>query len=269
MKQTAFSIGFIGAGRLATQLAMGLQAAGHHIRAVYSRTLASAERLSEHLGNGEGRVVTNRLADMPSCDLFIIAVPDKAVADMAGQWGALGKGGVVVHTAGSMPMDLLSPAALHYGVFYPMQTFTKEKKVDFTQVFIYIEASDASTLQLLQELGASLSPHVAELSSADRQFLHLGAVMACNFSNHLFDLAFSFLSRHGIEPGCLLPLIDETVRKLQEMHPHDGQTGPAARRDMEVIAHHLSMLQNDKDLLLIYKTLTESILGHSILPAAK
>lgn len=260
------TICLIGAGRLATQLSIALQTAGYRISGIFSRTTESAMLLKQRLGGDGDIVATNCLQLLPACDIYIVAVADGAIESIVRQLPEQAKGGVVIHTAGGVAMSILANAAEHYGVLYPMQTFTKEKRIDFSQVYIFIEANDSQTLTLLRALGESLSPNVVELSSADRGWLHIGAVVACNFTNHLYDLAFSLLENHGIEPQCLFPLIDETVGKIREMSPRKGQTGPAVRGDMNVVNGHLCKLKKENpQLQQIYQLLTESILrrfGH-------
>lgn len=257
---TNYSITFVGAGRLATQLAIALQQANHEIKAIYSKTLRSAEELQHRLQDCKNIEVTDSLKEIPVTDVYIVAVADNALPEVLASWPEQAKGGVVLHTAGSQDIELLHTASEHYGVLYPMQTFSKDKLVDFRDVYIYIESNDVTSGKIAYDLASSISNNVNRLSSADRKHLHLGAVVACNFSNHLYELAFSYLSEHGINPECLLSLIDETSSKLREISPHEGQTGPARRHDESVIQEHLSMLENHAELRAFYEMFTESII---------
>lgn len=257
-----YTVAIVGAGRLATQLAPALQHAGHSIKAVYSRTLDAARELCQKLTNNIHVQATDNIETLPATDVYIVAVADHALPTILAAWPERAKGGVVIHTAGSMPMQLLESVSAHFGVLYPMQTFSKEKSVDFKNIHIYIESNDAVSEKITKDIAFSLSNHVEFLPSAGRKHLHLAAVIACNFTNHLYELAFEYLSSHGIQPQCLLPLIDETTEKLHKVLPHDGQTGPARRGDDKVIGEHLSMLEDTPQLRDIYRMLSESIIQH-------
>lgn len=254
-----YTVTFVGAGRLATQLAIALQKAGHRIMGIYSRTRLSADRLLRQLEHKSPIVVTNRLTDLPWTDVYIIAVTDTALTEVIAQWPQQAKDRVVLHTAGSLAMDMLKPISGHYGVLYPMQTFSMGIPVDFREVFVFTESNCPTAQKVVSDLALSISNHVCELSSAARKHLHIGAVMACNFSNHLYEMAFNYLSEYGIPPDCLLPLIDETVAKLHRMSPHEGQTGPACRGDRRVVEEHLQMLDGHTLLREFYKLFSDSI----------
>lgn len=246
----------IGAGNLASNLAPALRKAGHDIVAVYSRTRQSAEALATEVGAR----ATDSISDLPvEADLFIIAVKDTCVATLIPQLVKGRQQQLFVHTAGSLPMSLFEGHATRYGVFYPMQTFSRQRRLDFTDIPLFLEASDAQTLQTLHELAGSLSQQVYDLSSADRRHLHLAAVYACNFANHCFALSADILERHGLPFSVMLPLIDETARKVHSLHPRDAQTGPAVRFDENVMQKHLQLLAGEPLLSQIYELLSQSI----------
>lgn len=254
-----YLITLVGAGRLATQLAKALQGAGHRIASIYSRTCHSAHKLHRQLENNGQIVVTDHLADLPQSDVYIIAVTDTALAEVLSAWPLQTRDKVVLHTAGSLSMDMLKSVSNHYGVLYPMQTFSKEIPVDFKDVFVFTESNGPTSQKVVSDIALSISDHVCELSSAERKHLHVGAVVACNFSNHLYEMAFNYLSEYGIPSDCLLPLIDETVAKLHRMSPHNGQTGPACRGDRRVVEEHLQMLDGHPSLKEFYKMFSDSI----------
>ena len=154
-------------------------------------------------------------------------------------------------------MDLFKGCCTHYGVLYPMQTFSKEREVDFHQIPLFIEASDAESLQQIRVLADSVSQHVYELSTADRRYLHLAAVFACNFANHCYTLAADVLAQKGLPFDVMLPLVDETARKVHELHPVEAQTGPAVRGDQNVLAAQSALL--DGRLRTIYNIMSDSI----------
>lgn len=246
----------IGAGNLASNLAPALRKAGHDIVAVYSRTRQSAEALATEVGAR----ATDCIDDLPTeADLFIIAVKDTCVETLIPQLAKGRQQQLFVHTAGSLPMALFEGHTARYGVFYPMQTFSRQRRVDFSEIPLFLEASDAQTLQRLHELADSLSQQVYDLSSADRRHLHLAAVYACNFANHCFALSADILERHGLPFSVMLSLIDETARKVHSLHPRDAQTGPAVRFDQNVMQKHLQLLAGEPLLSQIYELLSQSI----------
>ena len=229
-------IALIGRGRLATNLERALQEAGHEVTSVNSRTLEALPM---------------------DADAFIVAVKDSALQDVVEKATKDREGQLFVHTAGSMPLSLFEGHCSQYGVLYPMQTFSKERIVDFREIPIFIEASDAETLSVLHKLADSVTQKVYELSSEDRKYLHLAAVFACNFVNHCYALSADVLARKGLPFDVMLPLIDETAKKVHELHPIDAQTGPAVRFDENVMNSQKAML-NDSEAV-IYSILSQSI----------
>ena len=231
-------IALIGRGRVATHLLKALLQAGHEVVSVNSRTL---EELP------------------PEADVYILSVKDSALQDVIRNAVKGREGQLFVHTAGSMSMDLFKGCCARYGVLYPMQTFSKEREVDFHQIPLFIEASDAESLQQIRVLADSVSQHVYELSTADRRYLHLAAVFACNFANHCMALSADVLGRIGIPFDVMLPLVDQTVRKLHAMAPADAQTGPAVRHDNNVIVSQHHLLDDNPKMQNVYDLLTQSI----------
>lgn len=189
----------------------------------------------------------------------MVAVKDAVLADVVSEACRGREEKVFAHTAGSMPIDIFNGQARHYGVLYPMQTFSKQRKVDFSLIPVFTEYNDAKANSLITALANSLSDKVTALSSADRRHLHLAAVFACNFANHCFSLAADVMERHGMTFDMLLPLIDETVEKVHEMHPLIAQTGPAIRYDENVLSRQRSLLDGDDLAQTIYDTMSKSI----------
>lgn len=250
------NIVMIGAGNLATNLAHALHQAGHTIEQVYSRTEESACMLAQCFNckrtNDISRVVS-------TADVYVLALKDSVLTDVADQLMKGREGQLFVHTAGSMPMDALT--AGRRGVFYPMQTFSKNRLVSFADIPVFVEASNADDESLLRTLALSLSGSVYTLSSADRQYLHVAAVFASNFSNHCYRLSEKLLAKHGIPFSVMLPLIDEVAGKVHSVSPKEAQTGPAVRRDANVIAKHIAMLDDDEETKRIYELMTNSIIN--------
>lgn len=247
----------IGAGRLATQLGLTLRGAGHRITAVFSRTLASATMLTERVGGKP----TDSLAELPMvADVFIVAVKDSVVAQLLPQLAKGREDCPVFHTAGSLPLSVFCGTGFtHYGVLYPMQTFSKERKVDFARVPFFIEGNDELSHSLARTLATSVSGDVRELSSEARRHLHLAAVFACNFVNHCYELSADVLQECHLPFDVMLPLIEETAEKVRTMHPHDAQTGPAVRYDEQVIQAQSMLLADRPQLRAVYDLLSKSI----------
>ncbi|MBQ6405934.1 MAG: DUF2520 domain-containing protein [Prevotella sp.] len=232
-------IALIGRGRLATNLLPALRKAGHEVVSVNSRTLE----------------------ELPTdAEVYIISVKDSALQEVIAKVSAfsLQPSAIIAHTAGSMPMSLFEGHCQRYGVFYPMQTFSKERLVDFSEIPLFIEANDAETLAVLRMLADSVSQKVYELSTADRKYLHLAAVFACNFVNHCYALSAEVLAQKGLPFDVMLPLIDETARKVHELHPLDAQTGPAIRYDENVMRMQKALLSEPLQRE-IYEKLSQSI----------
>lgn len=251
-------ITLIGAGNLAVNLAHALCHTSHELVQIYSRTNESAQRLAHSLCVSE---YTSSLdAVNHDSDLYIIAVADQALAQVADQLKQGREDCLFVHTAGTLPMDLLPMQ--RRGVFYPMQTFSRQRIVDFSHIPVFIEAADAHDQELLHQLAADLTDAVYQLDSANRRYLHLAAVFCCNFANHCMALGSHLLRKHGIPFSVMIPLIDETARKIRTISPELAQTGPAQRHDFNVIQRQIDLLQSDGEVHLrdIYEQLTQSII---------
>ena len=246
---------FVGAGRLATNLAVALKEKGHMIEAVYSRTRESAEALASQVGG----MATTDIRQLPQeADAFILSVKDAALPAVIAQLSEGREGQTFLHTAGSVPMSVFGSHRRH-GVLYPMQTFSKERQVDFARIPFFIEGSEPETLQMAHRLAASLSSEVRELSSHERRFLHLAAVFACNFANHCYALSAEILERHGLPFSVMLPLIEETARKVETLSPRQAQTGPAIRYDENVIEAQKQLLADEPTMRDIYDLMSKSI----------
>lgn len=244
---------FIGAGRVATHLALAFYKSSFEIIQVYSRTIESASELASKLNCR----FTNRINEIDSnADMYIFSVKDSAFPELLGQ--IPNNNGFWIHTAGSLSIDIFSPYSKKYGVMYPLQTFSKDRYLDFSQIPFFIEANNLENLRILQDIGRHFTNHIYELSSDKRQYLHLTGVFACNFVNHMYTISKSILENAGLDFKLLLPLIDETVSKVHEMSPEEAQTGPAVRFDTNIIQKHVSLLK-DHDLKEIYNLLSNHI----------
>lgn len=247
---------FVGAGRLAVNLSRALLEAGHDIIQVYSRTQESAAGMAATAG---GAPVTDIDALSSDADVYILSVSDSVMPDLIPRVCKGREQKVFVHTAGSMPLDVFQGMALHYGVLYPMQTFSKERKADFSMIPCFVEANDERAAAVIVELATSVSHRVAALSSDDRRHLHLAAVFASNFVNHCYAISADILAKRGIPFDVMLPLIDETASKVHDMTPAAAQTGPAVRYDCNVIRNQSSMLRDNPIVKDIYERMSMSI----------
>ncbi|PWL39100.1 DUF2520 domain-containing protein [Flagellimonas aquimarina] len=197
---------------------------------------------------------SNDFAQIVDADVYIIAVKDDAIAKVSQSLAS--KKGIVVHTSGSVEMDsIVSP---NRGVFYPLQTFTKDKALDFKSIPICIEAKQDESLKVVQMLGEDISEKVYVITSDQRKKLHLAAVFANNFTNHLYSISESICLQEGLSFELLQPLILETAKKIQSISPKEAQTGPARRNDKKSIQNHLSLLK-DKKQTELYILFSEAI----------
>ena len=257
----------IGAGNVAWHLAPALENAGHRINEVVSRQLTHARQLVSLLYDARPRSDLN--VAKSSSRLFLLTVPDDALPDVCSRL-VLPENAIVVHTSGSFSleslnqlMQLYSDIPVKTGVFYPLQTFSRQQSaLDFEEIPLCIEASDPETEVALVAMGQEISSIVYLVSSAERRVLHLAAVFACNFTNHLLTIASDLTEAHDLEFDLLRPLIRETFRKaLAANDPAEIQTGPARRNDQKTINTHRAMLNSQPRLQEIYELMTESIRG--------
>lgn len=242
-------IGIIGAGNVGRNLAQALQRAGIAISWVKSKNLTSTALLTDELGT---RAIAN-WTEFEPVDLILVAVPDKAVQEVcleavqfapcASVSGAVG----IQDVLGTYPI----------GVFYPLQSFTVNRKIDFRSVPILIESEHEELRKLLWHLGRQISDTVQECSENDRKHLHIAAVFANNFTNHLLYQAERYCEENNVAFELLKPLITETLQKAMEIGPKLAQTGPARRHDEETINEHLTKLS--EPARAIYRLISDSI----------
>ena len=278
-------ITLVGAGNVATHLGKALHDAGHEIAEVWSRTEESAKALAETLGckartfdavieegahtppysssstdatcNGQAQACQQASSPSSTSAIYIISIKDDAIESTASRLIPLAPQAIWLHTAGTMPLSILAnKGAERIGVLYPMQTFSKAKSVDFSCVSVFIESQGFD--EELSALASSISPHVYSLNSEGRKHLHLAAVFACNFVNHCYTLSAKVLQEIGIPFDVMLPLIDETARKVHELPPRAAQTGPAIRGDKTVMNRQMSIIQDDTTRN-IYQLMSHSI----------
>ncbi|WP_102406120.1 Rossmann-like and DUF2520 domain-containing protein [Parabacteroides bouchesdurhonensis] len=244
---------FIGAGNLATRLSLDMQRVGMTIEQVYSHTSGHAKSLADKLHSSWTTELENITAE---ADLYVFSLKDKVLQEVIS--GVKPNNGLWIHTAGSMPMKVFEGYTNNYGVLYPLQTFSKEREVNFSVVPFFLETNSLENKEILFKIASLLSDNVQFLSSEKRKYLHLAAVFACNFTNHIYTLAGKILAEQKIPTDVLLPLIDETAAKIHSMSPAMAQTGPAIRYDENVINKQLAML-DDPEMKAIYQLISRSI----------
>ena len=250
-------IGLLGAGRVASQLGPALVAAGHEVVFIWSRTPAATEALAAQLPDTQA--LATLAPPLPPADVYLLAVPDAAVAPLLAGTSWPG-GALVAHLAGALPLSVFeAQPTVRGGVFYPLQTFSPGRVINWPAVPLCIEAADAAGETTLLALARSLSGDVRRLSSAQRLKLHVAAVFANNFTNHLLGIADALLAEAGLPAELLAPLVHETVAKALANPPFGVQTGPAVRRDAPTLAAHEAALAAHPAWQALYAQLTASI----------
>ena len=245
---------FAGSGNVAGHLAKAFRQEGLRILQVCSSDIRHARELAAKV---DAEAINTCSAMYTQADLYLLTVQDEKIASVAEQMPQVG--GVVCHTSGITAMETLDRFE-HYGVFYPFQTFSKSRDIDISQVPFCLEASSEETYEALRALAGKLSSAVYGIDTERRMKLHLAAVLVNNFTNHLYAEADEFLKENGLGMGMLLPLIRETVAKIEKLPATEAQTGPARRGDRSTIAKHLEMLENMDDLKEIYQIFSQQIL---------
>lgn len=244
----------IGSGSVATHLGLALQSKGIIVKQVFSRNSENARNLADKLGTTYIDDIEDLYMD---ADIYIYALKDSALKTVLRKMEI--PNGVHVHTAGSIPMSDLEGFTSRYGVFYPLQSFSIQKTVDFSNIPICIEACDAEVQQILYDLAKLLTDKIYTVNSEQRKKLHLAAVFACNFTNYMYDIASQILDDSDIQFEIIQPLIAETAEKIKTLSPFDAQTGPAVRFDETTIARHLHMLNKTPEISKIYSILSKEI----------
>jgi predicted short-subunit dehydrogenase-like oxidoreductase (DUF2520 family) len=237
----------LGSGNVATHLFQAFyKATGVEVVQVFSRTIS--KDFSEN-------IQTSDFTQILEADIYIICVSDNAIASVSNQFQFENR--LVVHTSGSTDFDVLD-AKNKRGVFYPLQTFSKNKTLDFKEIPICLETENPSEYEVLEKLANSISNSVHQINGNQRKALHVSAVFVCNFTNHLYQIGNEICAANNIPFQILQPLIEETAKKIKTLSPKEAQTGPAVRNDTKTIEKHIDFLTNENQKE-IYKILTKSI----------
>ncbi len=244
----------IGSGNVAEALAHAVAASSLHLVQVWARNAARAKEIAEAVGSPW----TCRPEELAAADIYLLAVSDRAVAEVAAAL-PVPENALVAHTAGSVPLEALPAKYARRAVVYPLQTFTRGRRIDFAQVPFFIEASTPALQVELESFARKLSRHVLHADSARRAQLHLAAVFVCNFVNHMYAVGERLMNRSGLDFELLKPLIAETTAKaLDASSPLGVQTGPAVRGDVPTQERHAAML-DDETLRTIYRSISQNI----------
>ena len=245
----------VGAGNVAWHLSQALKTAGFIPIGVYSRHKKKADELANILQCNAYNCFDNV---KEQASLFVISVKDDAIADVFEKAYATCPSSLFIHTAGSVSINVFKNKAKYYGVLYPLQSFSIKRYLDFNDIPIFIEGNNNDTTSLLYSIATKISKQpVTVLDSERRKKMHLAAVFASNFTNHCYACAKQLLEEADVKFSALLPLIDETCKKVHNLSPEDAQTGPAARYDKTILAMQENMLQGSK--LDIYRSMSRSI----------
>lgn len=239
----------IGSGNVAFHLAKAFTEAQIPISQIFGRNTTDLQKISEQFS------IPFSTETLAEADLYIISVSDSSISDVSSL--IKNENALVTHTSGSVSREALS-GNFRKSVFYPLQTFSKSKNLDYSKIPFFIDAENENDEEILKNLASKISKNVMLANDEKRKYIHLTAVFACNFVNHLYARAKEISDSQGIPFDYFLPLIDETTQKIHELEPKLAQTGPAIRNDEKVLKLHESLL-TDEEKLKIYKTLNESI----------
>ncbi|WP_254526352.1 MULTISPECIES: Rossmann-like and DUF2520 domain-containing protein [unclassified Sphingobacterium] len=249
------NIVLIGSGNIATHLGKAFTDAGHHVAQVYSRTLANANALANVLS---AQAIDNLAQLDPNADLYLLAVSDSAIAELA-QNLPNDLEGTIAHCSGATDVEVLKDFKNH-GVIYPVQSFSKHKELDLNHTPFGIEGNNEKSEQVLLQLAREISDNTFACNSQQRLALHVSAVFANNFSNALFQLSFDLLKEHNLPFDLIRPIIQATAEKVQNHEPRQVQTGPAARNDKTTMVTHFNFLSPHPDWQLIYQKISDLII---------
>jgi len=243
----------LGSGNVATHIGRAIHNSPHTLVQVYNRSIENGEKLAQEL---HCEYIQDIEDLVKKADLYIISIKDDALEGFIEQMPVVN--GIVVHTAGSKPMNILRKFPSH-GILYPLQTFSKQRSLDFKNIPLCLEADSESSLSSLKGIAKDLSNSIEFVDSDKRLTLHIAAVIVCNFPNFLFTMADDFLDKHNLSFEILKPLIGETVDKVKESPPGTVQTGPARRGDKKTIEKHLKFLSENEKLGKLYRFVSNMI----------
>ena len=247
----------LGSGNVATHISMAFHSVGLKIVQVYSRNLECAKELADKV---DAQYTSDLASITDEADLYLFAVSDSAIQNVLDNKDWPGK--ILAHTAGSVSIDIFKPYSENFGVIYPLQSFSKNRKIDLSEVPFFIEASSEEIVDILESLIREISNNIYRLSFEEREILHLAAVFASNFSNHMYAIADELLRKNNIPFNYLQPLVNETSAKAFELGPKASQTGPAVRNNFDILKKHMGLLNSEPDWQKLYKFISDNIIKY-------
>ncbi len=249
------NIVLLGTGNVGTHVSRALKQNGFNLLQVFSRQLKHTSVICRLTG---AEAISDIKKINTTADLYIIAIPDSAIEKFCSS--ILVKQKIIVHTSGTLPVSILEKVSANFGCIYPVQSFSKNVKLNFNKIPLCIEANNEHTGQLLFSFAKKLSTNVQMIAYEQRRYLHIAAVFANNFSNFMFHIADEILNEHQLSLDLLKPLILETTKKISHNKPFHVQTGPAIREDMNIISEHLRLLENKREYRNIYNLISQQII---------
>jgi predicted short-subunit dehydrogenase-like oxidoreductase (DUF2520 family) len=252
------SVSIIGTGNVAWHISRALFQNGINIKHIISRSQKSAEELASAV-NALGLSAISQINELS--DIYLLCVVDDAIEEISTLLEV--RNAAIVHCSGSVNLEILKKYHTNCGVFYPLQTFSKGLEMDYQEIPFLLEASNSQLMSQLEKMANSISGLSQEADSEMRLKMHIAAVFACNFSNHMNTIAWQLLQDIGLEYSFLGPLLKQTYRKLESTPPLLAQTGPAVREDLDTLEKHINALELRKEEQEIYKLITENIIKYS------
>lgn len=247
----------VGSGNVAFHLSKALLVADVQISQIAARNIEHAQEIANQVNSG---FVTFEHID-PNADIYILAIKDDALPSVAKfLFGKIDENALVIHTSGSMSISILEKYFDNVGCIYPLQTFSKQKSINYQSIPFFITSNLLSVQEILLSIASSISKNVSLINDNQRLALHIAAVFVCNFTNHMMTIGSEILHHHFLSFDILKPLIQETVEKAMKFDPIEVQTGPAVRKDVDVMKKHLKFLKHHPDFQNIYKDISESII---------
>ena len=243
----------LGSGNVATHLGIALKNSNYTIVQVFSKSIKNAKLLAKKLDTH----FTNDLTKLKPADLIIVSINDDAILSVLSKI----KDTAIVHTSGSIGLDVFKQKFTNYGVFYPVQTFNKEIDINISEIPFCIEGNSLEFEKQLIKIAKALSNNVVKMNSQQRKQLHIAAVFACNFSNHMYSIADELLANNNIDFKILLPLIRKINANLENYRPKEVQTGPAKRKDTAIIQEHIATIK-ENEIKELYHRISDNIIKY-------
>ena len=243
---------FIGSGNVATSLAVSLDENNYKILQIFSRSLSNAKLLADKV---KAEAIDD-LSKIKTADVIIISIKDDFIKGILKSYHFDN----IVHTSGSMDINIFDLKVKNFGVLYPIQTFNKEINIDLSETPFLIECNNTSFEKSIRELAQSISSNVFKIKYDDRKKIHLAAVFACNFSNRMIGISKEIMENNNLDFSLIKPLINQTMKKISEGEPNKLLTGPAKRKDVKIIENHIKLIENT-DHKKIYELISKDIMN--------